>query len=147
MVSDRILWSSEGYNALYLSAPTTKPVLSLAAPLATVVEGFTSPQSFSATVTLSAASTLPVTVRYETYRDDEADNPASVGTDYQAVSGVLNFPAGTTTQTISIPILDDSFVESQESIQLRLLDPTNSLLVPEQSKLDITISEIGRAHV
>ena len=67
------------------------------------------------TVSLSAASGLPVTVKYST-----ANGTAIAGSDYAATSGALTFAPGTTTQTISVPILDNTSHESNETFNLSL---------------------------
>ena len=55
------------------------------------------------TVTLKQAATHTVTVAYQT-----EDNSALAGTDYTTKSGSLTFPAGVTTQTVSVPIAGSS---------------------------------------
>jgi hypothetical protein len=73
------------------------------------------------TVTNTTPSTLPLTVSYAT-----ADGTAVGGSDYTATSGTLTFAPGVTTETIRVPILDDSAVESSETfsvIQSRRGDP------------------------
>ena len=40
--------------------------------------------------------------------------------DYQATSGTLDFAAGQTSQTFTIPILDDTFVEETETLTINL---------------------------
>ncbi len=42
--------------------------------------------------------------------------------------GTLTFNAGITTQTITIPILNDSVSEADETFSLTLSNPTNALL-------------------
>ena len=51
------------------------------------------------TVTLTPASPNPVTVNYSNF-----DGSAVNGIDYTAQSGSLTFPAGVTTQTVSVPM-------------------------------------------
>ena len=72
-------------------------------------------------VTLSAASTDPVTVRYTTF-----DGSATQPDDYLAASTTLTIPAGTTTATIAVTLTDDTFVEQVESFLLRLHNPTGA---------------------
>ena len=72
-------------------------------------------------VTLSAASTDPVTVRYTTF-----DGSATQPDDYLAASTTLTIPAGTTTATIAVTLTDDTFVEDPESFLVRLSDPTDA---------------------
>ncbi|MEZ4659734.1 MAG: Calx-beta domain-containing protein, partial [Caldilineaceae bacterium] len=75
------------------------------------------------TVTLSAASGLPITVDYAT-----SDGTAQAGADYTADSGALNFAPGETSQVISVPITDDLLDEGDETLALALSNPTNATL-------------------
>ena len=59
-------------------------------------------------VTLSHVAADPVTVRYTTF-DGTATQPA----DYIAASGTLTIPAGDTSATISVTIVDDNLTEGQ----------------------------------
>ncbi len=93
------------------------PVLS--AGTAEVAEGGTA----QIPVTLSAASTFPITVDYTT-----ADGTASAPGDYQAVAGTLTIPAGGTTATIAVPTLGDAAVEPTETFVVNLSNPTNTML-------------------
>ncbi|PQO46656.1 Ig-like domain-containing protein [Blastopirellula marina] len=67
------------------------------------------------TVTLDPTADEPVTVDYTTI-----NGTATAGSDYAATSGTLTFPIGTATQTITVPILDDSFIENPESFTIQL---------------------------
>ena len=67
------------------------------------------------TVTLSPAINQEVTVEYET-----SSGTARAGEDYEATSGTLTFPAGTTEQTIRVPIIDDEVVEEEETFTITL---------------------------
>ncbi|BAQ63402.1 S-layer family protein [Geminocystis sp. NIES-3709] len=89
----------------------------------TVVEGITNPQNVTYTVTLSQASTQTVTVQYATI-----DGTAIAGQDYTSSSGTLTFSPGQTSQTITIPILNDSINEPNETFTLILSDPNNGTL-------------------
>ena len=51
------------------------------------------------TVSLSGATTLPVTVSYAT-----ADGTAKAGVDYVAANGNLSFAAGETNKTVTVPV-------------------------------------------
>jgi subtilisin family serine protease/subtilisin-like proprotein convertase family protein len=105
-----------------------------------VVEGQSSPQSVSYTVSLSAASSLPVSVQYAT-----ADGTATAGLDYTAVAGTLTFAPGTTSATISVPILNDNLDEVDETFSLSLSNPTNGQL--STSTATTTISDTLIASV
>ncbi|MFN9546571.1 MAG: bluetail domain-containing putative surface protein [Cyanobacteriota bacterium] len=135
--------SSSIRSNLKLIQPTTKPSLSFDTATDSVVEGFTSPQTANLTVTLSRASTTPVSVRWETFTDWNDQNEAVENSDYTKASGVLTFSPGVRRQTISVPILNDtlSSEEQDEVFHVRLLDPSNAVLVPGQSKASITISD------
>ncbi|BAZ80882.1 putative peptidase [Sphaerospermopsis kisseleviana NIES-73] len=89
----------------------------------TVVEGNTSPQNVTYTVTLSSASTETVTVQYAT-----VGNTAIAGSDYTTTSGTLTFAPGVTSQVINIPILNDDLNEADETFTLTLSSPTNANL-------------------
>jgi hypothetical protein len=88
-----------------------------------VSEGGVSSSAMTFTVTLSAATSVPVSVRYAT-----ADGTAKAGSDYAARSGTLVFAPGTTKQTIVVTILGDAVVEPDESFSLVLTNPTNAVL-------------------
>lgn len=138
VAGDRILWAND--SKLKLTQPSTKPILSFSSEAISVVEGFTSPQTANLSVTLSAASTTPVTVRWETFTSWN-DRSASSGSDFTSSSGVLTFAAGVKSQTIAVPILDDTWSEGDEVFTVRLSDPSNAVLLPGQNIATITISE------
>ena len=62
-----------------------------------------------------------VTVDYAT-----ADGTAKAGEDYTATSGTLTFAAGETAKTVSVPVLDDSLDEGEETFTLRLSNATGA---------------------
>jgi hypothetical protein len=95
------------------------PTINLSADR-TVVEGTTSPQTVSYTLTLSDASTKTITVQYAT-----ANGTAAAGLDYTSVTGTLTFNPGVTSRVINIPILNDSINEADETFTLTLSSPTN----------------------
>ena len=68
------------------------------------------------TVTLSAASSLEVTVNYAT-----SDGTATAGADYTAISATtLTFSPGQTTKTFNVAVLADSLNEANETVTLTL---------------------------
>jgi Ca2+-binding RTX toxin-like protein len=99
------------------------PSLNLSPNGQTVVEGLISPQNLSYTVSLSSSSTQTVTVQYST-----ANGTALAGSDYTTTTGTLTFNPGVTTQTITIPILNDSVNEANETFTVTLTSPTNATL-------------------
>ena len=66
-------------------------------------------------VTLSRAASRVVTVDYAT-----ADGTAQAGVDYTAASGTLTFPAGASSQTVEVAVLDDAHDEGEETLTLTL---------------------------
>ncbi|REJ41821.1 MAG: hemolysin [Microcystis flos-aquae TF09] len=99
------------------------PKINLSPSNQTVVEGLTTPQNASYTVTLSQASNQTVSVNYAT-----ANGTATAGSDYTATIGTLTFAPGVTTQVINIPILNNSLNEANEIFTLALSSPTNAIL-------------------
>jgi hypothetical protein len=79
----------------------------------------------SFTVTLSAVSAQTITVAYNT-----TDGTATAGADYTSATGTLTFAPGTTAQTISVPITNDTVFEGAtgETFSVNLLTPTNATI-------------------
>lgn len=75
------------------------------------------------TLTMSNAAKMPVTVAYAS-----ADGTALAGLDYTAVTGTVTFAAGVTSQTITVPILNDSVYEGAETFTINLSAPTNATI-------------------
>src|SRR6185436_6173530 len=75
------------------------------------------------TVTLSAASGQAVSVNYSM-----SDGTATDGNDYTAGSGTLNFAAGVTSQTITVPILNDALDEADETYTVNLSGASNATI-------------------
>jgi hypothetical protein len=81
----------------------------------------TTPLTF--TVSLSAASTQPVTVQYAT-----ANGTAAAGSDYVAAAGTLTFAPGETRKTVVVTVVRDTAAEANETLSLTLSGPTNAAL-------------------
>ena len=80
-------------------------------------------------VRLDAPSALPVTVGYAV-----TAGTATEGEDYTAVpAGTLTFAAGTTEQTLSVPIVDDAVHEPDETLTVTLSDPPNATLADAEA--------------
>lgn len=92
-------------------------------------------------VELSAVSGLDATVGYEVVTGNTTATGA--GTDYSLAAGTLTIPAGNTTGIISVVIVDDSELEVDEQIQIRLLNDGNlvNATLGSQSTLDILIND------
>ena len=74
-------------------------------------------------VTLSRAASESLTVDYAT-----ADGSAHAGDDYTVASGTLTFRAGESSQTIEVGVLDDAHDEGEETLRLRLSNPSGGRL-------------------
>lgn len=91
------------------------------------------------TVSLTSASTSPVTVQYAT-----SNGTATAGQDYTSAGGTLTFPAGQLTQTFTVPILQDNVYEGNETVNLTLSAPVNATIGAQASAvLTIIDDEIG----
>ena len=86
---------------------------------ASVVEGGTA----EFVVSLTGEAGAEVTVEFQT-----VDGTAEAGSDYEADSGTLTFGVGETTQTISVPTLDDSEQEAEERFLVTLSSPAGATL-------------------
>ena len=77
----------------------------------------------SVQVSLSAASFRPVSIEFTT-----ADGTAASGRDYQVSAGTLNFPAGTTVQTVPISVLPNPNAGTNTTFSVRLSNPVGAQL-------------------
>ncbi len=104
---------------------------------ASITEGNTGTSNLVFTVTLSQPSTKIITVDYAT-----ADGTAVAGSDYTATSGTLTFPAGTTTQTVVVPVLGDTTIEATETFTVTLSNPTNLTIGTAQATGTIVTDDL-----
>ena len=72
-------------------------------------EGASGTSNLAFTVTLSKAWTTPVTVKYAT-----ANGTATAGADYVATSGTLTFAPGETAKSVTVGVIGDTTVASNE---------------------------------
>jgi hypothetical protein len=79
--------------------------------------------NLSFTVTLSAPSDQPVTVRFAT-----ANGTAVAGSDYRRSAGVVRFAAGETVKTINIRVRASQVSGDAETFSVKLHKPTNAVL-------------------
>ena len=105
---------------------------------ATVTEGSSGSKNLVFTVTLDKASTTPVTIAYAT-----SNGTASAGSDYTAKSGTVTFAAGVTSQQISVPVLGDTAVESNETLTLTLSNPTGATIADGSAVGTITNDDVA----
>ncbi len=87
--------------------------------------------------TLSVANTITYTVA----------GTATSGADYTALSGTVTIPAGATSATITIPVIDDAIVEANETVQITLTGASSSLAVLGTTAATNTIASNDTATV
>ena len=78
-------------------------------------EGTDANLDFEVTLDRGPGRLVPISVSYTT-----VDGTAVAGSDYTATSGTLTFDHGETSKTVSVPVLDDSHDEDEETLTLRL---------------------------
>ena len=93
------------------------------------------------TVSLSHTSTDDVTVGYVTF-DGTATEPG----DYTFTSATLTIVAGTNRATISIPIVDDTLEEADETFRLQLTSPANAT-ISDQEALAVIFDDDGTPRI
>lgn len=95
------------------------------------------------TVTRTNGTSNTVMVRYAT----TPGGTAIPGTDYTDVSGILTFGPGVSTQTFSVPILDDKLNDSSKTVRMALSDPTNGAVLGTQSTATLTITDFEEGQL
>lgn len=117
-------------NAVIVKSQATGTILNDDAPPSlsindvTVAEGNTGSVNATFTVTLTAASEQSITVNYAT-----SDGTAVAGQDYTTRSGTLTFAAGTTSQTVAVPVVGDALNEVNETFTVNLSSPVNATVL------------------
>lgn len=149
LLNDSAVETNETFKVT-LSSPTGGPVLGvskqatvtivdddigiyLSSATNSVSEGGT---NLVLTVTRSGGLTNTVTVQYAT-----ADGSATAGNDYTNTSGTLTFTNGVTSRTITIPIIDDSTIESNETFTVTLTSPGGGAALGTPAATTVTIVE------
>jgi hypothetical protein len=105
-----------------IDAAPTGPTLSI--DDVNIVEGTGGSRAAVFAVTLTGSTSQTVSVDFTTL-----DGSATAGNDYIATSGRLTFTTGTSTATITVPIVSDSLVEANETFNVALSNATNAALV------------------
>jgi aryl-phospho-beta-D-glucosidase BglC (GH1 family) len=101
----------------------TAPAPSVSINDVSLAEGNSGTTPFVFTVSLSAASTVPVSVAYAT-----AGDTATSGSDFFAMTGVLTFAPGETQKTITVSVIGDTTPEPNERFTVNLSGATNATL-------------------
>jgi len=115
-----------------LTISDDEPLPQLTIDDVSLVEGDAGTASAVFTVSVSAASTLPVTIDFAT-----ADGSASDPSDYSATSGRLTISAGSTGATVAVTVNGDATVESDETFFVNLTGPTNATIADDQGLASI----------
>jgi Calx-beta domain/FG-GAP-like repeat/FG-GAP repeat/Domain of unknown function (DUF4214) len=130
-------------NGSFVSVHLNTVIISLVQPSLTVSEsaGFV-----TITVIRAFDTTTPVSVDYSTSADNgqpcsNAGGRATPKCDFTPAVGRLNFEAGETIKTITIPINQDSFVEGVETFSLTLSNLTGGAVFIGSSTASITIED------
>ncbi|PYS68114.1 MAG: hypothetical protein DMF69_21105 [Acidobacteria bacterium] len=85
-------------------------------------------------VILANASSAPVSVGFNT-----TNGTAASGSDYIATSGTLNFAPGETEKTFPVTILNDTLIENDETIIVRLSNPSGPFSLGDPNIASIKI--------
>ncbi len=102
------------------------PTLSINDP--TITEGNAGTTNLTFVVTLSAAYSQDVTVKYATADGDYYWSRALAGEDYQSTSGTVTIKAGQTSATLTVPIIGDRTGEESEAFKVKLSGATNAFI-------------------
>ncbi len=100
-------------NSATDSDPITPVTISIGDVAVGEGDAGTTPATFS--VTLSSALGQAVSIQYAT-----ANGTAIAGVDYQSAAGTLTFPAGSTSQPITVNVIGDTAIELDESFVVNL---------------------------
>ncbi len=92
--------------------------------------------SLTLTVNRVGGSSGSVTVDYATQ-----DATAIAGADYQTSLGTLSFADGITSQSFSVPIINDADTEGTETFVVALSNPTGGAVLGSPSSADVAIQD------
>ncbi len=110
---------SDGIGQVTIQNLVILPSLSIGS--VSLFEGNAGTTTATFAVSLSDISNQNVTVDYAT-----ANGTASSGTDYNPAATTLTFPAGTTSQAISVLVLGDTLPEANETFYVDLSNPSGA---------------------
>jgi hypothetical protein len=91
-------------------------------------EGNTGTSTLVFSVTLSSAANTPVSLNFATQ-----NGSATAGVDYQPISGTLTFAPGETEKSVSVTIIGDILVESDETFLLVLSNLTGATFAVDRA--------------
>jgi T1SS-143 domain-containing protein len=110
-----------------------------------VVEG----TSLVYTVTLSATTNVPTTYTYtlgggSASTADYGTAVFSNGVTYNAVTGTITVPAGVSSFTVTVPTVDDTLVELNETLPLTIGGATGTGIIVDNDKATVVTVEPGQ---
>jgi len=119
-------------NVFAYAMPQSSGSLQFSAPTYSVVEG---QAAATITVTRTGGSGGAVSATFTT-----SNGSAIAGQDYTGVSQTINFAAGDVAgKTVTVPITDDALVESAETVNLTLGNPTGGAVLGSIVSATLTI--------
>ncbi len=130
-VRARIIDKDDGFSENTSDVTVTVPQLSISN--ASVMEGTGNSVDAVFTVSLSTASSVAITVNFET-----ADGTANAPADYAATNGTLTFSPGATSMTVTVPVAGDSLHEATETFFVNLSGATNATIADGEGLGTIT---------
>lgn len=128
-----VLSGAEGGRSSWVSATIKNddasviPTVGFARNNLSIVEGNEGRKLMQVAVNLSAASTEQVSVDYSTQK--KAYGTATAGFDYIASTGTLVFAPGETTKLVSVEIIGDKLVETNENFYIDLVAAKGAAVV------------------
>jgi hypothetical protein len=92
------------------------------------------------TVTLTHATSTPLTVNYQV----APETAQGGGVDFTLADGSITIPAGKKTQTLVVPLTNDTLYEGTETFQVWLLDPGGSVAIGKNPGVTVSIKDDDR---
>ena len=137
-------WSVQAIDSSFIGSGfategsfTMAPVFTFSAAAYSVGEA-----GHNATITINRGS---LTATAATVHFASANGSATAGSDYTTVDQTVSFAAGETSKTVTVPIIDDSVVESSETVLLSLSSPSSGATLGSPSSATLTIVDNDRA--
>jgi glucose/arabinose dehydrogenase len=137
IVNDQLVEASETF-AVGIQNPGSGSLGVPRTVLVTIVDDDSAATISMADMAVSVAESTPTAIltlvrsgsldQVATINFAASNGSALAGSDYTASSGTVTFAAGQATQTISVPIINDTAPESDESFTITLNNPTGAAL-------------------
>ena len=132
-----VAYDAQAHYHAFLLTPIAAGTAVINSADASVTEGHSGTSSMNFTVTLSAPTSAPVTLAYNT-----SDGTALAGADYEAAAGTVTFAAGETSKTIPVLVNGDRAGEANETFSVNLsLVEGNAVLADSQMTATIIDDE------